>query len=92
MPQFPQEGWDVPADGKNAVAMATGWNLPDFQGYQSVRVGPYRGHFGQQENFQDVDSKWLAEKMLPDPETVVGENFQPLYQYDVQAIFELAKG
>ena len=40
----------------------------------------------------NTDSRKLAKKMLPDQTSVVGENFQPLNQLDVQAIFELAKG
>ena len=85
---FSQEVWDVPAEGKNAVAIAQD-GISRFQDFIcSVGLPVTLREAG----ISNVDSKWLAEKMLPDPETVVGENFQPLYQYDVQAIFELAKG
>ena len=89
---FSKEVWDVPYDesdnGRNAEAAAQD-GISRFQNFLcSVGLPVTLREAG----IINTDSRKLAEKMLPDQRSVVGEKFQPLNRFDVQAIFELAKG
>ena len=89
---FAHAVWDVPypdrANAKSAEAAAQD-GISRFQNFICSAGLPVTL---REAGISNVDSKRLAEKMLPDEDAVVGENFQPLHQFDVQAIFELAKG
>ena len=89
---FSKEVWNVPydesEDSRNAEAVAQD-GISRFQNFIcSVGLPVTLREAG----IINTDSRKLAKKMLPDQTSVVGENFQPLNQLDVQAIFELAKG
>ena len=86
--EFSRQVWDVPQDGRNAEAVAQD-GISKFQNFICLSGLPVTL---REAGICNADSKKLAEKMLPEPDAVVGENFQPLHAFDVQAIFELAKG
>ena len=88
---FSHEVWDVPYDSENSrnAEIAAQEGISRFQNFIcSVGLPVTLREAG----ISNADSRKLAEKMLPDENAFVGENFQPLNQFDVQAIFELAKG
>ena len=86
--EFSRQVWDVPQDGRNAEAVAQD-GISKFQNFICLSGLPVTL---REAGICNADSKKLAEKMLLEPDAVVGENFQPLHAFDVQAIFELAKG